>query len=228
MAAKKITRKQLLKEPDEFITFSARLFQFVIKYKTQLLACMGVGCAVLILGSGFVYFSNKSEEKAFLLMQQALEKYKTLLQTIGPAKAYQEVNADFEFILKKYSSKDGGKLARVSYADVCYHAGEYDKAITLYRQSLKDIGDHQPVKYLVMSGLGYSYAAKQAYPEAATYFQMIASGSDSIMKDESLFNLGYLYHTLGNLEKSKASYEEIVSGHPDSIYLEIAKAKVAG
>lgn len=228
MAAKKVTRKQLLKEPDEFITFSARLFQFAAKFKFQIVVFIGVGCAVLILVSGFVYFSKKSEEKAFSLMQQGITKYKTLLQTIGPAKAYQEVNTDFEFILKKYASKEGGKLTRVSYADICYRAGEYDKAISLYRQSLKDTGDHQPVKYLVLSGLGYSYAAKQEYQEAATYFQKIASGPESIMKDESLFNLGRIYHTLGNPEKSKESYQKIVSDHPDSIYIELAKAKVAG
>lgn len=228
MAAKKVTRKQLLKEPDEFITFSARLFQFAVKFKFQILVGIGVGCAALILVSGFVYFSKKSEEKAFSLMQEGITKYKTLLQTIGPAKAYQEVNADFEYILKKYSSKEGGKLTRVSYADICYQADEYDKAISLYRQSLKDIGDHQPVKYLVLSGLGYSYAAKQEYQEAATYFQKIASDPESIMKDEALFNLGRIYHTLGNPEKSKESYQKIVSDHPDSIYIELAKDKVAG
>ena len=48
------------------------------------------------------------------------------------------------------------------------------------------------------------------------------------MQDEALFNLGRIYHTLGNPEKSKASYEKIVSDHPDSIYIELAKDKVAG
>ena len=228
MAAKKVTRKQLLKEPDEFITFSARLFQFAGKFKFQILVGIGVGCVALILVSGFVYFSKKSEEKAFSLMQEGIIKYKTLSQTIGPAKAYQEVNTDFEYILKKYSSKEGGKLTRVSYADICYMAGEYDKAISLYRQSLKEIGDHQPVKYLVLNGLGYSYAAKQEYQEAATYFQKIASEPESIMIDEALFNLGRIYHTLGNPEKSKESYGKIVSDYPDSIYIELAKEKVAG
>jgi tetratricopeptide (TPR) repeat protein len=228
MAAKKATRKQLLKEPDEFITFTARLFQFAVKFKFHIVAGIGIGCAVLILVSGWVYFSDKSEEKAFTLMQQGIKKYKTLSESSGPAKAYQEVYPDFEFILKKYPGKEGGKLARVTYADICYRAGEYDKAISLYHQSLKDIGAHQPVKYLVLSGLGYSYAAKQEYQEATTYFQKIASGPESIMKDESLFNLGRIYHTLGNPEKSKESFEKIVSDHPDSIYIELAKARMAG
>jgi len=84
------------------------------------------------------------------------------------------------------------------------------------------------VEYLVLSGLGYSYAAKQEYQEAATYFEKIASGPESIMKDEALFNLGSIYHALGNPEKSKEFYKKIVSEYPDSIYSELAKDKVAG
>jgi len=228
MAAKKVTRKQLLKEPDEFITFSARLFQFAINYKVQLLVCLGAVCALVLLASGVIYFSRKSEEKAFSLMQQGLNKYQTLSQTIGPVKAYQEVSGDFEYILKKYAGKDGGKLARVSYADICYKAGEYDKAISLYRQSLKDLGEQEAVKYLILNGLGYSYEAKQEYQEAVTYFQKIASGSESIMKDDALFNLGRIYQKLGNPGKSKEAYEKIVSDHPDSIFIELAKEKMAG
>jgi len=228
MAAKKITRKEFLKKPDEFITFSARLLEFAIRYKIQLLAGLGALCLILLLVSGTIYFSRKSEEKAFSMMQQGLQKYKTLLQTIGPAKAYREVNGDFEFILKKYSGKYGGKLARVSYADICYRAGEYDKAIALYRQSLEDLGEVQPMYYLILNGLGYAHAAKREFQEAAAYFQKIASGSEFIMKDDALFQLGRIYHALGDPEKSKASYARIVSDHPDSIYLELVKNKVGG
>lgn len=228
MAAKRVTRKQLLKEPDEFITFTGRLIQFAIKYKIQLLTGIGIACALLLFIFGFMYFSAKSEEKAFALMQLGTEKYKTISQTANPAKAYGEVHTDFEFILQKYSGKEGGKLARVVFADICYRAGEYDKAISLYRQALNDFGDRQPLKHRVLNGLGYCYAAKEAYQEAAAYFEQIASGTDAIMKDEALFNLGRIYLSLGNPEKSKASYEKIVSDHPDSIYIELAREKLAG
>lgn len=228
MAAKKTTRKELLKKPDEFITFSARLFEFAFRYRIQLLAGLGAVCLTFLLVSGIMYFSRKSEAKAFSLMQQGMQKYKTLSQTIGPAKAYQEVNGDFELILKKYSGKYGGKLARLSYADICFRAAEYDKAIALYRQSREDLGEVQPMYYLILSGLGYAHAAKKEYQQAADYFQKIASGPEFIMKDDALFQLGRIYQALGDPEKSKASYARIVSDHPDSIYLELAKNKAGG
>lgn len=228
MAAKKITRKQLLKEPDEFLTFTARALQFATKHKFKLMVGLGVCCAIVILISGFMYFSARSEEKAFTLMEQGIDRYKTLAQSVGPVKACQSVAPDFEIILKKYPDKTGGKLARVTYADICYKAGEYDKAVSLYTQSLKDFGNQEPVRYLVLSGLGYSYAAEKNYPEAAKYFEMVASSPDNIMTDEALFNLGRLYADMGKKDKSKESYQKIVSDHPQSIYGELAKEKLAG
>ncbi len=228
MAAKKVTRKQLLKEPDEFITFSSRLFQFVIKYKTRVLICLAIGFIIMATITGMMYFSKRSEEKAFALMQQAAEKYNGLLQTAGPVKACQDVQKDFEFILKNYKNRLGAELARISYADILYRAGEFDQAIAFYREALSGKNNQQPIKYRILSGLGYSLTAKKEYQEAAESFEKIANGPESIMKDEALYNLGFIYGAMGDAKKSKAAYERIVSEYPNSIYIELAKAKTVG
>lgn len=228
MAAKRVTRKQLLKEPDEFITFSSRLFQFVIKHKTRLLICLVIGFILLATITSMMYFSKKSGERAFALMQQGVEKYNSLLQTVGPVKACQDVSADFELILKNYKNRLGAELTRISYADILYRAGEFDQAIALYRKALAGKNIQQPMKYRILSGLGYSLAAKKEYPEAATSFEKIANGPESIMKDEALYNMGFIYGAMGDVKKSKAAYQRIVSEYPNSIYIELAKAKTVG
>lgn len=228
MAAKKITRKQLLKEPDEFITLSSRFIQFAVKYKFHLLSAVGTFFAVLICISGFLYFSKKAENKAYSLMQQGITTYESLLKTVGPEKALQAVSKDFEFILEKYSDKDAGKLTRVSYANMCYQAGEYDKAISLYLLSVEDMRDLQPFNYVVLSGLGYAYLAKKEYPSAIKYFQMIVSEPGVIMKDEAYYNLGKLYAIIGDQKKSNDSFKKILSDYPDSLYVQIVKDKVTG
>lgn len=226
--AKKINRKKLLKEPDEFITFSARLLQFAVKHKNKIFTGLGGICFLLILLSGFLFFSNKAENKAFLLMQQGVTKFETLLKEAGAKQAYQAVKKDFEFILERYSNKDGGKLARVSFANICYQVGEYDQAIKLYLQSLQSIDDHSAVRYLVLFGLGYAYEAKKDYPAAVQYFQIVASEADAIMKDEALFHLGRMYAFMGHSGKSNDFFNRVITEYPDSIFVEIAKNKITG
>ena len=59
----KKTRKQLLKEPDEFITLSSKVIKTAIEYKTQIAWALGVTLAIAVIISGLRFFSTRSEQK---------------------------------------------------------------------------------------------------------------------------------------------------------------------
>lgn len=225
---KRVTRKQLLKEPDEFITFSGKLIRFVDKYKIQVLCAFGILFVSIIIISGIRYFSKQSEKKAFALLEQGIAKYEKSVTDNGPEKAYADIKEDFDLIQKKYSRKDGGKLAGIIYANICYDAGDFNQAIILYDKALEDFMANQSLKNLILSGLGYSHEKKKNYQDAIKYFEMIVLGSESMMKDEALFSLGRLYAEIGNLDKSISSYKRIISDFSDSIYTDLVKEKVGG
>jgi tetratricopeptide (TPR) repeat protein len=144
-----------------------------------------------------------------------------------PNKAYQEAGKNFGVILEKYSNRKGGKLARFAYADICYDAGDYDKAIANFSKLLVDFNDEPFLKNLVLSGLGYSYNAKKDYKTSAKYFEMIVTTPDYTNKDEALFNLGELYAKIGEKDKSLDAFKKILSDHTGSMYTAIAKEKIA-
>ncbi|MEA3429283.1 MAG: tetratricopeptide repeat protein [Thermodesulfobacteriota bacterium] len=228
MVKKRITRKQLLKKPDEFISFSSRLLQFMIKYKVQISFAVGVIALFVIVVSGILYFSNKAENRAFALLNQAVIGYNFILKDNGPEKAYQDIGQDFNFIIKKYSRRDAAKLAGLIYANICYNAGDYEKATALYDKSLKDFKNHPSIKTFILSATGYNHEEKNDYKAAVNSFETIVSQSGAIMKDEALFNLGRLYAAMGENEKSMAAFKKIISEHTDSIYVEFAREKVSG
>lgn len=229
MAAKKISRarKRDLENPDEFITLWTKLFNFTAEHKVQV-SCALTFLAVLIIVAGVtVYSLKKSENKAFSLLQQGVVKYQTLLKASNPNKAYLDVGKDFELIMKKYSGRKGGKLARITYAEMCYAAGDYDKAIANFNKSLVDFNDEPFLKNLILSDLGYSYKAKNDYKTSAKYFEMIVTTPDKSIKDEALFNLGELYDAIGDKDKSIDAFKKILSDHSGSMYTEIVKEKIA-
>ena len=57
---------------------------------------------------------------------------------------------------------------------------------------------------------------------------MIANGSDPVLKDTAVFNLGLLYALTGKGEKSEAAFNTIINDYADSIYYPLAKEKIAG
>ena len=230
MAKKRVSRsrKRDLNEPDEFIGFWSKLFELISEYKLIFSSALGVMIAVIIVIVGIVYFTKKSEDKAFALLQQGIINYQTKLKNSTPEKAFLDVENDLQLIMDKYSNRDGSKLASFIYANMCYTAKNYDKAIELYKKSLINFNDEMFIKNLILNGLGYSYKAKKDFKTAARYFETIASAPYYTIKDEALFNLGELYIAMGDHDKSITAFKKILSDHSGSMYIEIVKERVTG
>jgi tetratricopeptide (TPR) repeat protein len=225
---RKKTRKELLKEPDEFMTLSGKLIGFAVTYKTQLTYGLGIILALAIVFSGIRFFSIRAENKAAALLEGSLIEYNSLRTAKKPAAVYDAVSGGFQDILQKYGGKDSGKIARLIYANICYDAGKYEQAVNLYNTSLKDFEAHPMIHSQILSSLGYAYEQQKQYSAAVGYFEKISTSPEQIQRGEALFHLGRLYSKLGQPGKSKEAYQKILSDHPDFIYIDIVKERLSG
>lgn len=225
MTSKRVTRKQLLKEPDEFISFSNRMIKLGVAYKQQLMIATGVFCAAVLVFVGMQYVSGRSRTKAFNLLDSAVVRYDRANAQYGPQKAIAEVEADFELILKKYGSNAGGRLARVTFAQYNFAAGRTDRAIALYGTALTDFDEEPLYRAMIVSGLGYAYILKGDLEKAISYFEQVVSGAAAGLKSDALFNLGLLYKQTGQKTKSVESFKRIKDEYPESFYAEMAGGK---
>lgn len=227
MAKKKKTRKQLLKEPDEFISFTGKAITFVTEYQKQIYYTLCTIVSVALIFFGYRFFAQRAETKAFTLLGQIQSKYDTLIKSSSETEAYNQVSEIFQRIIKKYGGNAGGKLARLIYANISYDARQYEKAIALYKQSLSDFKDDKFVYNMILSNLGYAYQQIENEQNAAAYFEKAASATDSPIREEALFNLGLVYKKLGETTKSQKTLQEILNSHPDSIYSDLVKEELS-
>ena len=222
---RKKTRKELLKEPDEFMTISGKLIGFAVEHKNQLTYAIAVIVALALIISGFRFFSIRSERKAATLLGKSLAKYESLKNNEKPTAAYEQLAADFQLILDKYGRKKSGKIARIAYANICYEAGNYVKAIELYKISLSDFEKHPVIRNQLVSSLGYAYEQQEDYQSAINHFEQLSSAPEAVMRADALYHLGWLYDKLGQAEKSEAAYNKIISDHQDFIYIDLVKER---
>ncbi len=226
--AKKQTRKQMLKEPDEFLTFSQRMMVWTLEHKVYVAGVLGGLFALILIVSGVQYFSERAENRASAMLEDVVDVYETTAESEGPEAAYQRVKDDFQELLDEYAGRDAGKLARTTYANAAYRAGDFDTALEQYRMAL-DAFDNEPgVRNMILSGIAYAYEGKGDTGNAINYFEQIASGTSTVLKAEALFNLGRLYDQTGNTEKSRNMYENLIADYPDSIYIDMAKERMVG
>jgi tetratricopeptide (TPR) repeat protein len=228
MAKKRVTRKQLLKEPDEFITTTGKLIAWA-KDHSQGLIIGAVGFFILIIGiSIYGYVQQNRSDAAQLMFSQAMTKYQTEAEKKSEGEALVAVSADFEKLIDSYGGQPAGQLGRVLYGHINLAAKVYDQAITHYEKAMVNIDADGSIANIVINGLAMAYQQKGEYPKAIEKYRKIADGTDSMLKDAALFNLGKLYELIGKSEESKKAYQQLHDDFPGSMYSGIAREKSAG
>lgn len=226
MAKGAATRKQLLKEPDQFITFSGKLIAFGRSNLKIILITTGILFSLLLALVTARQISHRNENRASELVEKAVAKYSTVIQDTNPQTAYDRVKTDFADIFDEYGSKNAAKIARIIYGDISYNAGDADTAIAMYTHALDDFDQSPAVKNIVLSGLAYAFVLKAEYPRAIHYFEMISTNNEKTLKSGALFNLGWLYEASGEKEKGAAMYQQLLTDFPESMYGDLVKEKV--
>ena len=228
MAKTAASRKQLLKEPDQFITFSGKLIAFGRSHLKTILIGLGAITVLLLIVATVSQVSHRNENLASEQIEKAMTKYTAALADTNPKAAYDQVKSDFNDVFNEYGSKKAVKIARIVYGDISYNAGDADTAVAMYTGALDDFDQSPALKNIVLSDLGYAYLLKAEYPPAIRYFEMISADKEGAMKSDSLFNLAWLYETTGEKARSVALYKELLAEFPDTMYGDLIREKTRG
>ena len=226
MAKKRVTRKKLLKEPDEFITTTGKLVSWARENTRQLLVACGLFLGVLILIASYGYYQQKRSKAAEQLYNQAMAKYQTAGGEKDPAAALAAVQPDLERLTGEYGGQPAGKLGRVLYGNFSLAAQARDEAVGIYLAALEDFGSDASLANFIRNGLGAAYSQKGEFQAAIEQYEKIVSGSSHVLKDSALFHLGRLYEAMDQPDKSREAYRQLSTEFPDSMFTELVKTKI--
>lgn len=224
-----LARKKELEKPDEIIGLLQRIFQIIVENKNQISIGFGIFLVLLVGVIGIRSYLNNAEKNASTMLWESLNTYQSALNDKkGQGGALKEVEDDFQLIFGKYSRTTSGKVAQIHFARICYNAGNYEKAILHYQKALESFNKSSTFKAFILNGLAYSYEAVKDKESAIKYFNEASALPETLLKDETLFNLGRIYSETEEKEKSIESYKKIISDYQDSIYYNLVKEIVPG
>lgn len=204
-----------------------RARQFVWAYKKPLVAAAATLCCVILVTGGLFYFLNRAENAASARLLEIMRQYRHIEEKSAPA-AYADIKKNFKSLIEDYGYTDAGKMALLQYARLCHRTGDLDRALALYQSAWKEFKGNPRFDDLVLYGMAHVYAEKGDNEKAAEYFQRVVDNSGTALDDLALFNLGLVHERAGNTEKSRQAFEKIVSDYSDSIYAQVAKARLSG
>ena len=223
MAKKKVTRKALLKEPDEFLTLSARAAIFVREHSQQFTYLgVAVAAAILIyLGiNTFMGHINKKAQTAYNTAFYALAK------NTDPETAPKELKESaelFQQVIDKYGLSKVSRLALPELAYLKVLEKKYDEAIPLYERFLNEVSDNAPYQSLARLALAACYEAKGDMENAIQTLNQITAGPNALFKEEAMLSLARVYRLADQKDKSKEILQEFIENYENSPHLPLAK-----
>jgi tetratricopeptide (TPR) repeat protein len=236
-ATKKISRKEI-KQPDEFLTLSARGIEFAKQHTRELI--IGAAC---VLAIGLLFWaasarSEKRETKASHMLAQAL----ALLnpepgETQSGQAAPGEVRADAENqakavallqdVVDHYKRTEAAGPARILLGQHDYDSGNYDAAIDCYQDFLKMRNRKPELTAMAYEGLGYSYEAKGDFSQALSNYENVKETHLANVQGWAYLGMARCYEKLGELQKAVDTYRTFLADYPRHPKAAEARANMA-
>ena len=223
MASAKVSRKELLKKPDEFITFSAKMIIFAREHSRQF-QYIGIGIlAVILVSLGiniYIKHINKKGQEAFNKAYYALAKDMSPNAEIDDLNKTEEL---FNEVIDNYGSSKSALLALPELAYTKFKQKQYDEAISNYQAFLNKASD-EPYKSLARIGLAACYEEKGEFDKAIETLEYIRIGPDDFFKEHALLSLARAYRLTDQEEESNKILKEFIEKFNSSPFLSMAKA----
>lgn len=227
MAKKKVTRKQLLKEPDEFLTFSGRAALFIREHSRQFTYLGGAVAAGLIIYLGMTTFKGYMDKKGQTTYNTA---YYILAENAGPekdAEALKESAELFQRVIDKYGMSKVSRLALPELAYLRMAERKYDEAIGLYLEFLDKVPDNSPYQSLARLALAACYEANGELESAIESLSQVVDGPNDFFEEQAMLSLARVYRLDNQKDRSKKILEEFLEKYKSSPFLPLAKAHLA-
>jgi tetratricopeptide (TPR) repeat protein len=226
MVKEKVTRKELLKSTDEFLTVSSRVILYVKEHATPFKIAGGVlvAAALVYLGvNTYLNYANKKGQEAYDAAYYEVAKITEIKADDEAVKKSEEL---FQKVITDHGLSKVSRLAPPQIAHLKFLEKKYDEAIPLYQAYLKEVPKNTVYHSLALLALAASYEGQGDFGKAIDALQEILSSSEPSFKEQATFNLARVYGLSAQTDKAKETLKEFIEQYKNSPFLSMAKARL--
>ncbi|NWF57553.1 MAG: tetratricopeptide repeat protein [Syntrophaceae bacterium] len=227
MPPKKVSRKKLLKEPDEFISTTGKVIQYVKARQRQMTVAGVVVLLIIAAGAGIAAYLRWQEGKALAAQYEGLsiyqEAYRASMENPAADKKdeYQKALEKFKESLAFYGWGKTAQVTRV-FIGSCHAAlKEYEKAQAAYHQSLDG-----PFRSVALNGLAHLFEAQGDFAKALDYYRKNMEETTNPYRLESLLGAARCYESLKEVPKALEVYEKALPQASKTAYADFIRWKI--
>ena len=214
--AGKIDRRKL-RRPDEFITRSAKMIEYVQVNKKKVLLIAGGVLLVFLAVFAYRMYRGGQEDRASSLVSMAIEGFGK-----NPTNS-----APFERIIHSYSGTKGAHLAGLYLAHSLYRKGEAERAAKAYQKLTEDSAAPELLRTEAILGQGYALVTLKRCKEAESAFKQTPENA-SFAQQQAQLAIGQCYELKGDPHEAVKRFQEFAGRFPQSPLLTEALRRKIG
>jgi len=229
VAEKKISRKELLKEPDEFLTSTAWLIEFVRTNPKKVAAAL-VAVVLCMVGVGaYLAYQNHRSLAAHEQFVRAEDRYEAAVRApepVGP-EVWDQLFAQFDLLAKTYGSLPPGEMALLYSGHVLVKKKDYKSALERYTRMQATTLAKTGLQPLILYHLATTRFALRDYEEAKKLFEELAKGNNSPYRREASASIARIYESMDKNKEAVQAYKQYLKMFPEAPDAAFVKARIA-
>jgi tetratricopeptide (TPR) repeat protein len=218
-------RRKELRKPDEFVTFTMKMGQWV-RDNQRLVMFAGIAVVVIVVGVALSFqLMGRSRVRSSTALWQAVATASAPI--IDPEETEEEIPARIqhfktlderneaaskalEKVIKAQSDTSAGQVARLGLAGTKLAKGDYAGARSLYENFLKNQGGFDALKANAVEGLGYCLEGQKNYSGALERFRELEKLDDGAHADLAKYHQARMLEKLNKRDQAAELYRGIV------------------
>jgi len=227
---KRVSRKQRLKQPDEFLSLSERVLQYVQLHTRQIGLAAGAVLLGLMAAGGWWWLQLRWDRAAAAVYAEGYAAYhdpeaSLLASSEQRVRHYQRAVEAFERVLREYPRSRVAPAALYYLGNAYAEMDRLDEAVSAYQRFLADYPRDETLRPLVMLRLGYAHLKRKDYLKAEKFFAELLE-LPGIGRDLPLYELAQLHLRRGDTDKAREFLRRLLEETPGSPWALEAQARL--
>lgn len=201
----------------------------------------GLLVVVLVIGGGYWAWKTRSENRAQMLLGDAIVIVQSPIQEAKPgakpqAGGYPTIQAraeaglvKFTEVFTSYPSTDAGIAARYYAAGALAMLGRHADAATRYQEVVDRAGTNSFYGRVAQLGVVEANTQAKQYDRAISAAQALVNNTadETMPRDALLMELGRVQAAAGKKAEAKQTLDKVIADFPESPYIDEAKKILA-
>ena len=222
----KINRKKLIKQPDEFLTFSSKAIAWS-KDNSKLL--MGIACGLVFAVAVWVGLGTYLEYRQNQASDALAGSFENYMKAVGGKADPAQEKAARESLAKvvdQYGATPAGIQARLALGNLLVEKAKYADAEKILSELSEETDLPPGMLPLAWHGLGLSLEGQKKYKEAASAYESAMKEAGPTLRNSYRLDLARVQEAAGDKDAAIKTYSEAVVQPPDPSSLDLVRSRL--